>query len=72
MKTALFQAIQFSISTQFSSIWSIYWTLSGATFPGKSEPGSDGNQGYYAFPKAPGLLEHLPEIVKCHIQESLW
>ena len=32
-KTVLFQAIQFGISTQFSSIWSIDRTLSGATTP---------------------------------------
>ena len=31
VKTILFQAIQFSISTQFSSIWPIDRTLSGAT-----------------------------------------
>ena len=30
-KTVLFQAIQFSISTQFSSIWPINRILSGAT-----------------------------------------
>ena len=45
VKTFLFQTIQFSISTQFSSIWSIDRTLSGATIPGQSEPGSDGNEG---------------------------
>ena len=44
LKTVLFQAIQFSISTQFSSIWPIDRTLSGATTPGKSWPGSDGNE----------------------------
>ena len=43
-KTVLFQTIQFSISTQFSSIWPIDRTLSGATTPGQSEPGSDGNE----------------------------
>ena len=44
-KAVLFQTIQFSISTQFSSIWLIDWTLSGATTPGQSGPGSDGNEG---------------------------
>ena len=42
-KTVLFQTIQFSIGTQFSSIWPIDSTLSGATALGLSEPGSDGN-----------------------------
>ena len=44
VKTVLIQAIQFSISTQFSSIWPIDQTLSGATTPGQSESGSDGNE----------------------------
>ena len=44
-KTVLFQTIQFSISTQFSSIWPIDWTLSHATTLGQSGPGSDGNEG---------------------------
>ena len=42
MKTVLFLTIQFSISTQFSSIWPIDRTLSGATTPGHSGPGNDG------------------------------
>ena len=44
VKTVLFQAIQFSISTQFSSIWPIYKPLSGTTTLGQSGPGSDGNE----------------------------
>ena len=44
-KTVLFQTIQFSISTLFSSIWSLDRILSGATNPALSEPGSDGNKG---------------------------
>ena len=42
-KTILFQTIQFSISTQFISIWPIDKALSGASTPGQSGPGSDGN-----------------------------
>ena len=42
--TVLFQAIQFSISTQFSFIWPIDRTLSGATTPRQSGPGSYGNE----------------------------
>ena len=72
-KTVPFQTIQFSISikvlilkqfyfnfsknAQFSSIWPIDRTLSGATTPDQSGPGSDGNEGYSAFPKAPALQE---------------
>ena len=41
-KSFLFQIIQFSISTQFSYIWSIDRTLSGATTLGQRGPGSDG------------------------------
>ena len=44
-KTVLFQTIQFSISTPFSFIWPIDRTLSGATIPGQSGPGSDDNEG---------------------------
>ena len=44
-KTVLFQTIQFSISTRFSSIWPIDRNLSGATTQGQSGPGSDGNEG---------------------------
>ena len=43
-KTFLFKTIQFSISTQFSSIWHIDGTLSGPTTPGQSGPGNDGNE----------------------------
>ena len=41
-KTVLFQAIQFSISHVFVPLDR---TLSDATTPGKSGPGSDGNEG---------------------------
>ena len=50
-KTILFQAIQFILSTQFSSIWPIHVTLSGATTPGQSWPGSDGNERVLRIPK---------------------
>ncbi len=40
-----FQAIQFRISTQFTTISAIDRTLSDATNPGKSGPGSNGNEG---------------------------
>ena len=44
-KIVLFQTIQFSISTLFSSIRPIDRTLSGSTTLGQSGPGSDGNEG---------------------------
>ena len=56
------QSIQFRVSTQFSSIWSIDRVLSGATNPGQSEPWTDGNKGYSAFSKAPALLETIHQI----------
>ena len=43
-KTVLFQTIQFSISTQFSSICSIDKTLSGATTPSPGGAVSDCNK----------------------------
>ena len=50
VKTVLFPAIQFRISTQFSSIWPINRTLSGATIPDQNIPGSDGNKGVLRIP----------------------
>ena len=41
VKIVLFQAIQFNISTQFSSIQPKDWTLPFATTPAQSGPGSD-------------------------------
>ena len=61
--TVQFQIIQFSVSTQFSSIRPIDKTLSGATTPCQSRPESDGNKGYSAFPKVPALLERHYQIV---------
>ena len=45
-KTVPFQTIHFSIS----SIWPIDRTLSGATTPGQSEPGNNGNKGVLSIP----------------------
>ena len=44
MSNVLFQAIQFSLSTQFSCIGPIDWTQSAAITPGLSGPGSDGSE----------------------------
>ena len=54
---------------QFSSIWPTDRTLSGATTPGQSRPGSDGDEGCSAFPKAPILLETHHQIVSVHAFE---
>ena len=63
-KTVLFQTIQFSISTQFSSIQPIDRTLSGATTtPGQSGPGSGGNKGVPRIPHARALLEPHHQVV---------
>ena len=44
-KIVIFNTIQFDINTQFTSIWRIDRTLSGATNPVQSEPGNDGIKG---------------------------
>ena len=54
-KIFLFQAIQFCISTQFSSILPIDRTLSGATTPGQSGPGSNGNAEVLRIPQSSSI-----------------
>ena len=61
-KTDQFQTIQFSINTQFSSIWPIDRTLSGATTLGKSWPGSDGNEGILHIPQSSGITGVSPSV----------
>ena len=56
----LFQAIQFSISTKISSIWLIERTLSGASIPDKSGPGSDDNEEVLRFPQSSIIIRTLP------------
>ena len=56
----LFQTIQFSISTVFSSIWPIDRTLSVAA---RVNLWAIAMKGYSAFPKAPALLEPYYQIV---------
>ena len=60
IKTVLFQTIQFSRSTQFSTIWSIDWILSGATTPGQSGPGSDGNEGVLLISQSSSITGTSP------------
>ena len=59
-KTVLFQTIKFCISTQFSSIWPIDRTLSGATTPGQSGPGSDGIEGVLYILQSSSITEISP------------
>ena len=63
VKTVLLQSIQFSICTQFSSIWSIDRTQLGANTPSKSGPEKDGIEGVLHIPKGPALLEPHHQIV---------
>ena len=60
IKTVLFQVIQFSINTQFSSISFIERSLSGVTTSGLSGPGSDGNQGVVHIPKSCSMTRTSP------------
>ena len=55
VKIVLFQTIQFSISTQFSSIW-----LIDATTLRQSEPGYDGNKGVVYIPQNSCITGVLP------------
>ena len=62
-KTFLFQAIQFSqtvqfsINMQFDFIWPIDRTLSDATTPGQSGPGSDGNEEVLHIPQSSSITK---------------
>ena len=56
-QTVLFQAIQLSMRAQFSSVWPIGWTLSGATTPGQSGPRSDDNEEVLGIPQSSGITE---------------
>ena len=53
-KTVLIQIIQ------FSSIWPIDRTLSGATTPGQSGRGNDGNEGVFRIPQGSSITGTLP------------
>ena len=59
----LFQAIQFSLSTQFSSIWHIDRTLSGAATSSQSGAGGDSNEKVIRIPWAQALLKPHHQIV---------
>ena len=59
-KTVLFQTIRFSIGMQFSSIWLLDRTLSGAISPGQSEPESNGNEGVLRILHSSSINGTLP------------
>ena len=59
-KTVLIQTIQFSISIQFSSIWPIDRTLSGAITLGQSGPGSDDNEKVHLIPQSSSITGISP------------
>ena len=52
----MFQAIQFSINTQFNSIWPIDWAVNNATSRGRSGPASDGNEGMLRIHQSPSII----------------
>ena len=71
-KTVLFQVIQFSISTLFSSIWPIDRTLSGATTPGQRGPRSDGNEGILRIPQSSSITGTSPsDCLVSYLEHSL-
>ena len=63
IKTDLFQAIQFSITTQIISVWPIDRTLSGTTTPDLSGPRSDGNEELLRIPQSSSFTKPSPS--KC-------
>ena len=72
-KTALFQIVQFSISTQFSSIRPMDRTLSDATTPGQSEPRSVGNEGVSCISQSSSITEISPsDCLVSYLGHSSW
>ena len=64
VKTVLFQAIQYSISTQFSFIKPIDKSLSDVTTPSQSGPGNDGNEGVLRIPQSSSITgTSLPDCL---------
>ena len=59
-KTVLFQAILFSISTQFTSIWPLDRTLPAATTPSQGGPGSNGNEGVLRIHQSSSITRTSP------------
>ena len=68
VKTVLFLTIQFNIGTQFSSTQAIDKTLSGASAPGQSKPGSNGNKGIHCNIRSSSITWGTP--TDCHTQDT--
>ena len=68
--TVLFQAIQFSISTEFNSIWNIDRTLSNAIITMELE--TIALKRYTAFSQSSSTTGPPHQIVECHIQDFYW
>ena len=58
--TDLFQTIQVSISTLFSSIWSIVRTVPSTTTPGQNRPGNNGNERVLRIPQSSSISGSWP------------
>ena len=69
VKTVQFQTIQFSISTQFSSIRPIYRTLPGAIIP---RPRSDGDEGVLRIPQSSSITGTPPSDCLVSYQDTRW
>ena len=71
IKTILYQVIKFSISTKSSFIWPIDRTLSGATTPGQSGPGSYGYEDELHILQNSSITQTLPSDFFCDISRTL-
>ena len=73
VKTVLFQVIQFNRSKQFTSIWPIDRTLSGATTPGQSTPGSNSYDGVLCILQSSSITGISPsDCFLSYPEHSLW
>ena len=73
IKIFLFQTIQFSINTQFSSIELIDRGLSVATTRDHCGPGSDGNEGVLRIPQISSIIGTSPsDSLVPYPGHSLW
>ena len=72
IKTVPFQTIQFNISTQFGSIRTINRTQLGATNPGQSAPGSNGNEGVLRITRSSSITGTSPSnFLESYAEHSL-
>ena len=71
-QTVLIKTTQFSIRMQFSSFGLIDRTLSGATTPGQSGHGSDGNEGVLRIPLSSSITGASPSDCLASYQDTRW